>query len=161
MPYLSCTRCGEVKLSCEFTKAGYKANQSGKRQRDVRSDCIRNGRGAWCKPCKSAYDKERHQAGKHRKRPYEGKDGERAYRLRKSYGITMGEYNSMLESQGGVCKICGRYPKSRRLDIDHNHQTGEIRGLLCHMCNRGLAYISTQTKLRAAADYLDATLWGK
>lgn len=45
------------------------------------------------------------------------------------------EYNRKLQEQGGVCAICKTPPKRRRLHIDHNHQTGQIRDLLCHNCN--------------------------
>lgn len=48
------------------------------------------------------------------------------------------EYVTMLAAQGGGCAICRRPPKTRRLHIDHDHATMEIRGLLCHRCNRNL-----------------------
>lgn len=56
--------------------------------------------------------------------------------LRKAYGITLEEYNRMLESQGGGCDICGKKPKpTRDLPVDHCHTTGEVRGILCDSCN--------------------------
>lgn len=51
------------------------------------------------------------------------------------YDMTPEEYDSMLDRQGGVCLICGRPPKKRRLHVDHEHKTGKIRGLLCFQCN--------------------------
>jgi hypothetical protein len=50
-------------------------------------------------------------------------------------GLTIAQYDELLEAQGGVCAICGRPPKNRRLAVDHNHKTGKIRGLLCWVCN--------------------------
>jgi hypothetical protein len=50
-------------------------------------------------------------------------------------------YNELLKGQEGVCGICGRPPKQRRLHMDHDHDTGEIRGLLCYPCNTGLGFI--------------------
>jgi len=47
-------------------------------------------------------------------------------------------YEALLKEQGGGCAICGREPKTRRLDMDHDHHTMEIRGLLCVRCNRAL-----------------------
>ena len=44
----------------------------------------------------------------------------------------------MLAEQGGGCAICGAPPKTRRLHVDHDHKTGEIRGLLCYRCNKAL-----------------------
>ena len=60
-----------------------------------------------------------------------------------SYGITQEQYDSMLEAQGGVCDICLKDdPKAPArancFVVDHDHETGKVRGLLCHACNRGL-----------------------
>ncbi len=41
----------------------------------------------------------------------------------------------MFSEQGGVCKICAIPPGEQELSVDHNHKTGQVRGLLCHMCN--------------------------
>jgi hypothetical protein len=49
----------------------------------------------------------------------------------------------MFEGQSGVCAICGRPPGAKRLDVDHNHETGKIRGLLCGSCNRAPACFRT------------------
>lgn len=55
------------------------------------------------------------------------------------YGITKDEFYVMLESQGNKCKICKREADTyRRLTIDHDHNTGKIRGILCGQCNSGL-----------------------
>jgi hypothetical protein len=53
--------------------------------------------------------------------------------LKKFYGITIEIYNEMYKRQQGKCAICGRSYKS--LCVDHNHNTGVIRGLLCYQCN--------------------------
>lgn len=72
------------------------------------------------------------------------------------------QYEAMLEAQGGRCAICLREPtESRRLDMDHDHFTMRLRGLLCPECNlrigaRKGASAPTSSWLRAAADYLDA-----
>jgi recombination endonuclease VII len=57
----------------------------------------------------------------------------------KTYGITGDEYWALYEAQGGECAICGRAKGLRkRLSVDHDHRTGEVRGLLCTPCNRGI-----------------------
>jgi hypothetical protein len=77
-----------------------------------------------------------------------------AYRSR--LGLTLDDYNRLLEAQGGVCAICGGKPKTRRLHVDHDHKSGTVRGLLCFTCNRHvLGKYATPAKLRAAADYLE------
>lgn len=73
------------------------------------------------------------------------------------YGISIEEYNEMFLSQDGKCKICGLHQASmgRRLSIDHDHDTGAVRGLLCANCNGGLGNFKDKEEvLRIAADYL-------
>lgn len=58
-----------------------------------------------------------------------------------NYGLTMDDYNEMMKDQNNVCAICGKPPKKdKNLSIDHDHETGLIRGLLCFRCNFGLSY---------------------
>lgn len=62
-------------------------------------------------------------------------------RLRRIYGITAETYWQIYGFQGGTCYIC-QYAKgkTKRLFVDHDHQTGEVRGLLCNRCNRMLGF---------------------
>lgn len=54
-----------------------------------------------------------------------------------TYGITTEEYEAILKAQGGKCAICQRATgASKKLSVDHDHKTGEVRGLLCTPCNR-------------------------
>ena len=55
------------------------------------------------------------------------------------YGISIEEYESMLESQSGLCAICAE--PGQKLFVDHNHQTGKVRGLLCPSCNGALGMV--------------------
>lgn len=75
-------------------------------------------------------------------------------RLRKKYGITLIQYQEMMDEQGGVCKICGRTPKGRRLAVDHDHETGQIRGLLCISCN----FLVGQAQ-RLGKSFLEYLVW--
>jgi hypothetical protein len=61
----------------------------------------------------------------------------RDVQLRSLYGISIDEFEAMHAEQGGRCLICGDEP-ARGLVVDHCHVTGEVRGLLCHICNCGL-----------------------
>lgn len=61
--------------------------------------------------------------------------------LRSRYGITTEQYDEMLAEQAGVCAICGNPPKKRRLYVDHDHDTGRVRGLLCAHCNSSLEWM--------------------
>lgn len=64
----------------------------------------------------------------------------RSNRMLKNYGITMADYNKMYQEQEGCCKICGRHETEfpNRLAIDHDHETGKVRSLLCSPCNVSL-----------------------
>lgn len=87
------------------------------------------------------------------------KDGHKDYLLRRMYGITLEEYQEMVLRQKGLCAICGRMPVGKHnqavLHVDHDHETGRVRGLLCSHCNRGLGFFRESADLlRAAVDYL-------
>jgi hypothetical protein len=77
--------------------------------------------------------------------------------LKRKYGITIAEYDRMFEEQGGVCAICRQpRPEDRTLHVDHDHETGIIRGLLCFRCNNALGDFREEYELfQRAADYLD------
>lgn len=69
------------------------------------------------------------------------------------------EYDRRLNEQGGGCAICGVFPAERALAVDHDHNTGEVRGLLCFSCNTALgAFHDSVALLEAAIDYLEGTL---
>lgn len=70
------------------------------------------------------------------------KESRQNHAFRKLYGISLDSYKSILESQGGVCAICGGTNKNgHALSVDHDHETGKVRGLLCRGCNYALGYI--------------------
>lgn len=85
-------------------------------------------------------------------------DAGRRSHLRLKYGITIEQYNELLHKQKGCCALCDR-PQTEfktRLAVDHNHATGEIRGLLCAYCNhRVIGRHRDGTLLRRMADYVD------
>lgn len=89
--------------------------------------------------------------------------------LIRNFGITQEQYDAMELAQNHKCAICGKEETSkdsrqvlreiRRLAIDHDHNTGKIRGLLCRRCNTVLGQLEDDPSLfRAAADYLDKSV---
>lgn len=82
--------------------------------------------------------------------------------LRKNFGISLVEYREKLAQQNGVCAICGsdevaeRNGKPLALAVDHDHNSGDVRGILCIACNTGIGKLKdSPSLLRAAADYLE------
>lgn len=67
--------------------------------------------------------------------------------LRKKYGITLDQYADMYESQSGACYVCGGSEYGKLLVVDHNHNTGEIRALLCSPCNKALGFVRENTTI--------------
>lgn len=67
------------------------------------------------------------------------------------YGIDSKKYDSMLQNQSGRCAICSGKPKRRHLDVDHDHATNIVRGLLCGNCNRGLGMFKHDSKILVSA----------
>lgn len=73
----------------------------------------------------------------------------------KRFGLTIAQYEMLLRVQGGACAICHRRPSPTRcFDVDHDHRTKEIRGLLCFLCNKGLGYFKNPEQLMRAAAYM-------
>lgn len=80
------------------------------------------------------------------------------YLVKRLYGIDKTIYQAMLDQQGGVCAIC-KQPEykigKRYLSVDHSHDTGLVRGLLCDSCNNLLGRANDDPKiLRSAIEYL-------
>lgn len=82
------------------------------------------------------------------------------YHLRSTYGITLEQYNAMVATQKGRCAICNRPPprhgRYRKLVVDHDHATGEVRSLLCNPCNTAMGSLGEDAgRCRAVADYIE------
>jgi hypothetical protein len=73
-----------------------------------------------------------------------------------AYGLSLEQYNELVQKQGGVCAICGKPPTKRALHVDHCHQTSKIRGLLCRGCNLALGNMEEDiSRLYKAIAYLE------
>lgn len=83
------------------------------------------------------------------------KAASRERRLREHFNISADDYDRILEYQGGVCAVCKRPPKpGKRLVVDHDHQTGYVRGLLCFFDNKRVLGARTAAAIVALADYV-------
>lgn len=160
-----CKKCGEIKSLEEF----YRATGMADGHRSECKDCHKSKQRAW-------YQANRdHPIAGVKRWQQENKDHLHAYRreyrkgrkaedrdahLRRTFGITQADYDELLARQGGGCGICGKPPGKISLHVDHDHETGEIRGLLCVGCNNALGQFHDDPDLLAlAADYVSSETW--
>lgn len=129
-----CIKCGKIKYLARFNV------------HKTASDGHRNV----CKKCQARY------ASNHHKKT---KIALRNHNLGK-FGLTQDDYLQMLKDQDGKCMICGTdqphpSPRFKNFAVDHDHETGKNRALLCHYCNTGLGHFKDDPDLiRKAIDYL-------
>lgn len=159
-----CRLCGEVKPFEEF----------------YRADGMRDGCRNECKACFKAQARARYdsaaaverarqwalrnpeRAAQYRKEYRDRPERKRAMRdgyYRRTYGLSADDVDTILDAQGGGCAICGELPeKLGKLHLDHDHVTGDIRGLLCQPCNHALGLFQDDPELlRAAVAYLEGS----
>lgn len=136
-----CTKCQEVKeLSCFF-----------------KDSTTNDGFGPHCKICKVESQKIRRA-----KNPEKYKLIDKKIQLKLKFGISIEQKHQMLVEQGSCCAICKisitQYLQNQRYDfaVDHDHETGRIRGLLCTNCNHLLGVSKDNINiLQSAIDYLN------
>lgn len=134
-----CAKCGVTQPVEDFC---FKQGRSKKKRRD--STC-RKCRAAATREWNARYSKTKLLNGN----------------LVSAYGITLAEYNAMLESQKGLCAICNQPPEGTnqrnwRLSVDHCHACGDVRMLLCSKCNNGLGCFKDSPEFLAKAiEYLN------
>jgi len=103
----------------------------------------KDGHSYRCKDCKKQYDTEYKKTDNYKKKVRKSKWKEA------KINITYEKYEEMLKEQEGKCGICGTVENQfgKGMCVDHCHETGTIRGLLCTECNLGLGHFKDQTKL--------------
>jgi hypothetical protein len=149
----TCPKCGKTKKISEWSK--------NKKRHD--------GLQSWCKECMYEKQKIWRNKNKEKWKSYSRKyyyDDVDKYRklgreqhLRSNYNMTFECYNKMFKNQKGKCAICKTSDSSAgrgdRFYIDHCHETGKVRGLLCHYCNASLGGFRDDIKiLKTAIRYL-------
>lgn len=129
-----CSTCQETKSLTEFNK-----NRSTK-----------SGYHNQCRPCTKLWKPTPEALAKSRKRT-------REWNRLKATGFTPEEFQEKLNNQGGVCAICGT-DNPGKLDFcaDHDHATGQKRGVICRKCNAGLGHFNDNVEtIEAAIRYLE------
>ena len=126
-PMKICRDCGENKRLEDFPRN----RNSG------------DGRHCYCKPCHNARGRET------KARLY---GNSRHYHLSQKYGIGAPEVSELIKQQGGTCAVCRERPAEQ---VDHDHQSGRVRGVLCGGCNAGLGQFGDDPDIiRRAIEYL-------
>jgi hypothetical protein len=137
----TCTVCKQDKPLCSYHKS--------KRSKD--------GYGYRCKGCDKEARKDYRERNKDRFALVSRKK-----QLKHKYGISLSDYDRMFKEQQGCCKICGTSENKvtgrktvLNFAVDHCHQTGRVRGLLCNQCNRALGLFKDDPSLlQKAVKYL-------
>jgi hypothetical protein len=158
-PSKACTKCKEVKPFSQY------------HNEKVRKD----GKHPYCKPCAAearakrkklkpvSREKAREYTARYKEKyPERVAEQDRRRNLRQKFGISLEDYDALIESQGGVCAICGqpetaRNPKgeAKPLAVDHDHGTGAVRGALCARCNTAIGLMQDDVeRLASAIEYL-------
>lgn len=150
----TCASCGETKPVTDFH----------------RKKASRDGLHTYCKPCtkarnsawvKANRDKHRETCAKwYAQNKTKANAVQSCWHYRKSYGITKQQFLDLVAAASGKCRICNTpvVVGSRALNgavLDHSHATGQIRGVLCHACNKGLGlFADDPIRLQQAVAYL-------
>ena len=140
-----------------YAKLERKVCSKCKERKDVAQFSLRSdrptGTASWCKPCLNQWRREYKK-----KKPRAYQDYEFARGLKRFYGITVEQYLKMLHDQNGCCACCGKHESffKRRLHVDHDHDSGQVRALLCTECNPGIGYFKHSIeRLEMAIRYLE------
>ena len=162
----SCSKCGETKPLSEFHRAS--ANRDG--HRNECKPCWRKLQQAWYQRNREYAlartqrwrdaNPEKYEEWRRRNREENRprlSEANRRGHLRRKYGLSVEEYDFIRVVQGDLCAICGE-EEIPGLHIDHHHQSGLIRGLLCGKCNKAIGLLKEDPALfDAASSYLQRT----
>lgn len=142
----TCTKCAVTKPLTDFYYSANGKAAKNKIHKSACKECVKASARKWVQ------DNPEH----HARTRY-------AYELARTYGITIEEYEALISKQGNGCAICGSVETKVhasgtvfRFSVDHCHESGKIRGILCMTCNRGIGLFRDNAQLlRKAADYLE------
>lgn len=108
-------------------------------------------RSGYCRECRKEHDKRYYE---------ERKESIRSKLRERVYGLSEEDYQALIKKQDGRCVICRSQDpgRSKYWNVDHCHDSGKVRGLLCTTCNTGLGHFKDDAELlKAAVKYLEAS----
>lgn len=179
-----CSKCGRTKADADFPNSMNKTlwckackaaaererRRSGRARESERKRTATRSKTEQYREYQRNYNRRRRavdpefveKAREYSRRYYnsrKGRDQRKRQHLRRVYGLTVEQYEAIIEHQGGVCAICLGDPTPTRqghlFHVDHDHETGEVRGILCQACNHLLGWSRDDVSvLEAAIVYL-------
>ena len=135
--FKTCTSCKEEKPTTEFR------NRGGKEKHLLKSRC---------NICLYKQHKEWVENNPETAREYRAKDRWSLKKRCDRHNITVEEFWALYEEQDGTCPVCDKAIEAENSAIDHNHETGLVRGILCKNCNRGLGLLGDSPATMARAE---------
>lgn len=133
----TCTKCNEWKSLAEYRSRGGKLSHLLKSR---------------CNQCQYEMHKEYVNNNPERVREYRAKDKWTLKKRCARHNITIEEFWTLYEEQDGTCPVCDKAITAEGSAIDHNHETGEVRGILCKSCNRALGLLGDSPETMARAE---------
>lgn len=144
MSYKQCTKCKQAKPLIDF----HTVNKHTEKRRSI------------CKLCHNAMYRNNYKNNSKKYREYTNSKPYRSELRRKAnlkkFGLTIQQYEEMLQQQNSVCAICAeKCISGKRLAVDHCHETGKVRQLLCRRCNQSMGKFNDDpVLLQKVVDYL-------
>jgi hypothetical protein len=133
-----CSKCKEFKELTHFYKNRHK------------SDGLQDR----CRVCHKEYLNKWRAENPEKRKQQNARRNHRVNNLRNLYGLSPEDFELMARTQNGLCAICQSLPD--QLVVDHCHITGNVRGLLCNKCNRGIGQLNDDIEtVRSALEYLE------
>lgn len=119
--------------------------------KDNREECIK-----YAKEYRENHPKKVKKVKEQYRKTEKGKEIRRKARVEYKYGLSHKDWEGLWYAQDGRCAICDKFfTKMRDICVDHNHETGKVRGLLCSQCNIGLGYVEDSEFRAEAIEYLN------
>lgn len=154
-----CNLCHETKPVADFSSKDTRCRQCNRqrRHRDYHKSPEKYREKARSARAKNPERAKALQKARYWKDRDKSLAGLRKWSLKRNYGITLEEYDAMFRAQCGKCAICGGVnADGRNLHVDHNHESGIVRSLLCSKCNTAIGLVNeNRDTLRYMIAYLD------
>lgn len=146
----TCKLCHQTKPDEDFHKAKVNKDGSLLRKNHCKTCCNAKRMDKW-----HSMSKEQKQEYNRKNREKIGSDYFKEYRLKQKYGLTLEEHRGMMRSQNEKCSICKTKLTDENCRVDHHHESGKVRDLLCHHCNALIGFSREDVVImKQAIEYL-------